>query len=1102
MEGKKAKLRVGVLIGLPALLTVLGIYGLLKPIQNGCVMTYMYPTYMPISSPKNVSSNKYGLYLYHEGWKKIDFNQHLKQISGVPVLFIPGNGGSYKQVRSIAKESHWAYTTGPLEQTFYQEALLTPEQGGLDLDSAKFSMPNQYTSMLDWFAVDLEGERSAMDGQILKEHTEYVIYAIHRILDQYKESYDARAKEGAAVSGKIPRSVILVGHSMGGFVARAAIVHPYLRSSAVETIVTLSTPHQSPPLALQPSLGYYYASINKKWREGYNLEVPHARNHVSHPVLSNVVVISISGGINDYQVRTKLESLDDIVPPTHAFMVSSTEMKNVWVSMEHQAILWCNQLVAQVSHTLLSLVDPGTGHPFSDRQRRLAVFTTMLRSGLRYGSNWIAQSSAQPSQMLIDDDGANSAGSHVHPISACPEKAQWRDDSLERDLYIQLPTVTVLAMDGRRRWLDIQKLGSNGKSHFVLVTNLSPCYGVRIHLWPEKGSAADSPLSKRVMEVTSKLAVIPSGPTPKQIEPGSQTEQPPPSAVFWLTPEDMRGFRFITISVAPRPTVSGRPPPAASMAIGQFFNPDEGFTELSPSSLLLSIYSQKEMLFKEDHPIALNLSFTVSLGLLPVTLSLKTTGCGIQNSGVSAEEADDAENSRLCKLRCFPAVALAWDRTSGLHVYPNLNSETIIIDSAPALWNSARKSEKTTVLLLVDPHCAYKTSYSASITAAASRFLLLYSSKIIGLGNAVVFFALMRQAHAWELDMPIPSMLTAVEHNMRLPLPFLTMTGIPLLVPLFSILQFSLLPSVLSFLVVSLLCYVVANGAIIILILTSRMVFYVAAVAHVSFKKRWQVWEGSFCLVFLQWFIKLTSKVSSFKAVRLVRSNPVFLTALSAILLACFVHPSLGLSVVLISDSLCCHNALCSLTHKKVDYSSKDKGDGSERYAYRHSGHRKHYLPSDENDSPGSADSYGDIQLEVFHLRHGMLILHLLATLMFGPSLVAWLQRLRMGESLPWILDSVLCIGVILHGLCDSKPEYNFFIFPIPGLHGLVLKSSFVYLLAGYFSFLSGLALAPYRVFYAMAIIGVLSFAFRIIQRRNREKGEAIFSTRKHSHRH
>lgn len=65
-----------------------------------------------------------------------------------------------------------------------------------------------------------------------------------QILDQYKVSYDTRTREGAVVSGSLPKSVILVGHSMGGFVARAAVIHPHLRKSAVETVLTLSTPHQ------------------------------------------------------------------------------------------------------------------------------------------------------------------------------------------------------------------------------------------------------------------------------------------------------------------------------------------------------------------------------------------------------------------------------------------------------------------------------------------------------------------------------------------------------------------------------------------------------------------------------------------------------------------------------------------------------------------------------------------------------------------------------------------------------------------------------------------------------------------------------------------
>ncbi|KAK3019118.1 hypothetical protein RJ639_004110, partial [Escallonia herrerae] len=792
MQGSKAKLRVTVLVTITLGIGVAAIYGLLKPVSNGCNMTYMYPTYIPLPSPENVSSAKYGLYLYHEGWKKIDFSEHLKKLSGVPVLFVPGNGGSYKQVRSLAAESDRAYQGGPLENMFYQEASLTLEEGGVEMDVAGLSMPSQYSRMLDWFAVDLEGEHSAMDGRILEEHTEYVVYAIHRvlvgfvfcaaellrcwtllkqreegdklmevdrflsllILDQYKESRDARVAEGAAIYGSLPKTVLLVGHSMGGFVARAAVVHPHLRKTAVETILTLSTPHQSPPVALQPSLGRYYARINQEWRKGYEVHTSQTGHSLSRSLLTHVVVVSISGGVHDYQVRSQLESLDGIVPPTHGFMIGSTEMKNVWLSMEHQVILWCNQLVVQVSHTLLSLVDSESGHPLSDATKRLAVFAKMLRSGIP--ESWLRPSHLPQHSPHVFRNGHTDAGSQVHKISACPTNVRWGDDGLERDLYIQTTSVTVLAMDGRRRWLDIKKLGSNGKSHFIFVTNLAPCSGVRLHLWPEKGlSASDTSVSRRFQEVTSKMVQVPSGPAPRQIEPGSQTEQAPPSAIFWLDSKDMHGYRFLTISVAPRPAVSGRPPPAASMAVGQFFNPEEGKREFSPHLLLGSMFFQKGITLKEDHPLAFNLSFGIGLGLLPVKVSLKTTGCGIKISGLPAEEVGDMENSRLCKLRCFPPVALVWDATSGLRIFPNLFSETILVDSSPALWNPSRGSEKTAILLLVDPHCSYRTSIAVSPTAAALRFMLLYCSQIIGLSFAVVFFALMRQANAWELDFPI-----------------------------------------------------------------------------------------------------------------------------------------------------------------------------------------------------------------------------------------------------------------------------------------------------------------------------------------------------------
>jgi glycosylphosphatidylinositol deacylase len=170
-----------------ATIAITGFLGLRKPVTNGCTMTYMYPTYIPVPAPPNATSNRYALYLYHEGWKKIDYQLELVKLSGVPVLFIPGNGGSYKQMRSIAAESDRAYNGGPLEGSFYQQSSFTPLEAGpegLDLADvlAGVTVEGQYANHLDWFAVDLEGEHSAMDGWILEEHSEYVVQAVHRVL--------------------------------------------------------------------------------------------------------------------------------------------------------------------------------------------------------------------------------------------------------------------------------------------------------------------------------------------------------------------------------------------------------------------------------------------------------------------------------------------------------------------------------------------------------------------------------------------------------------------------------------------------------------------------------------------------------------------------------------------------------------------------------------------------------------------------------------------------------------------------------------------------------------------------------------------------------
>ncbi|CAN6181754.1 unnamed protein product [Urochloa humidicola] len=1100
--GFRGSCRVGAVLLFSAWVALAALSRLLRPVPNGCIMTYMYPTYIPIAAaPRNVSSDRYGLFLYHEGWKQIDFEKHIRGLRGVPVLFIPGNGGSYKQVRSLAAESFKAYQNGPLEPTFYREASIT--FSGDELKD--FSIPSRYGRMLDWFAVDLEGEHSAMDGRILEEHTEYVVYAIHRILDQYKESHLERTKGDAQSSGNLPTSVILVGHSMGGFVARAALVHPNLRKSAVETILTLSSPHQYPPIALQPSLGHFFSHVNEEWRKGYKMGVSHA----SSPKLSNVVVVSVSGGIHDYQIRSRLASLDGIVPSTHGFMVGSSSMKNVWLSMEHQSILWCNQLAVQVAHTLLSIIDPVNGQPFSSTQKRVFVFTKMLQSAAPQSLSSVTHVPGSLSSNLPASDNRDAGELQKKDSLSCPPSTQWTSDGLEKDLYIQSNSVTVLAMDGRRRWLDIKKLGSNGRGHFVFVTNLAPCSGVRIQLWPEKQHSPlqnDVPAGKRVVEVTSKMVQIPAGPAPKQVEPGSQTEQPPPSAFLLLSPEELNGFSFMTISVAPRPTISGRPPPAASMAVGQFFNPEEGASALSIGRIIRSSFAPEEIFLSEDHPLAHNLSFSASLGLLPVILSLKTAGCGIKIAGDQME----AERNNLCKLRCFPPVALAWDSVSGLHIIPNMYSETIVVDSSPAFWDSPEGADRTTVMILADPHCSYKVTARASLSAAAGRFFLLYSSEILGFMVAIMFFGLMRQSSAWECDSSVPSILSAIESNLGLPKPFVFLCFTPTLL-FFAFLFFTMeqRPPFGTFLLVTMICYIVANGFTILLILSSKLFLYSVAILHVFIKRRWQSWGDGVQSAFLHRFFTFSFSLQSLKIVQILKNNPNIIVAIATLPLVCLVHPAIGLALLLISHTFHAHSNLCSflsasfrsITQKKDFYKSKT-GDSPVLLSKSKSDGLQQLLPLD--DSPTAPKSFTDSQLELFDCRHGIMILHLLTTLMFAPSLVAWLQRIGMGQNFPWFIDSAICVGVILHGLFGSQPNVSCCIsFKLPGRRGHEVGLSFLYLLAGYYSFISSMALAPYRALYAMAIIGYICFASRVIERRNMVRGDiSSRRSRKHSHRH
>lgn len=241
-------------------------------------------------------------------------------LTGVPVLFIPGNGGSYKQVRSL----------GSVAQRKAQ------------------NMNNFFH--FNYFSVDLNEELSGLHGAALYQQTEFVNYCIRKILNLYKESPTA------------PKSVILVGHSMGGMIARALFTQKGFDPKSVSTIITQATPHQGLVLVPEYLVGKFYKEVNGYWKANKNTK------------LRDVVVVSTGGGFRDFQVRQDLTSLDGLVAQNVSISSSTMSVPKAWVSTDHLCAVWCRQMVMVTERALFDIVNRSTLQESTDVKNKISVF--------------------------------------------------------------------------------------------------------------------------------------------------------------------------------------------------------------------------------------------------------------------------------------------------------------------------------------------------------------------------------------------------------------------------------------------------------------------------------------------------------------------------------------------------------------------------------------------------------------------------------------------------------------------------------------------------------------------------------------------------------
>ncbi|EEB06527.2 GPI inositol deacylase [Schizosaccharomyces japonicus yFS275] len=350
---------------------------------NSCETSTVWPSYARIhdfDERYTRFSEKYSLYLYRE--KSVIENA---EPSGIPIIFIPGNAGSYKQVRAFAADV--AHQFADLLSASYDEAIASGKRN------------------LDFFTLDFNEDFSAFHGQTLIDQAEYVNDAIAYILSLYP---DTRTRSSFPDDDlPYPTSVILLGHSMGGMVAQSVFsLYNYVKGS-VNTIITLSAPHTMAPFPIDRHLVEFYDSVKEYWTNSF-LQPP------ENNALADVFVLSIGGGGLDTTVVPEYSAISSFVPPTNGLVIFTSGIPFVWAEVDHEAMAWCERFRQVVSRGLLAVTDarfPGGTKPLDERR---ALFWRTYVYGASIGNDLFLNKKDPLKEMLLYSEDTEYLGEVAH----------------------------------------------------------------------------------------------------------------------------------------------------------------------------------------------------------------------------------------------------------------------------------------------------------------------------------------------------------------------------------------------------------------------------------------------------------------------------------------------------------------------------------------------------------------------------------------------------------------------------------------------------------------------------------------------------------------
>ncbi|KAL8711011.1 MAG: hypothetical protein Q9225_007188 [Loekoesia sp. 1 TL-2023] len=341
--------------------------------SKGCDMYYtrsMFFNFADFDTEHTRFASKYSLHLYRE----VGFDED-PRVKGVPVLFIPGNAGSYRQARSLASET---------VQYYYNT-----------IQQDKDALSGGATS-IDFFSVDFNEDFTAFHGQTLLDQAEYLNDAVAYILSLYHDPRRSQRDPGLPD----PSSVILIGHSMGGVAARTMLTMPNYQSNSVNTIITISAPHARSPVSVDADLVRTYERINTYWRESYS------QKWASDNPLWHVTLVSIAGGSLDTTVPSDYASLTSLVPSTHGFTVFTSSIPGMWTGADHIQTTWCVQLVRPIARSVFEALDVRRPSQTKPRAERMRVFKRWYLTGMEDTAEKTLPHS-EPTTLLTLEDQSN-----------------------------------------------------------------------------------------------------------------------------------------------------------------------------------------------------------------------------------------------------------------------------------------------------------------------------------------------------------------------------------------------------------------------------------------------------------------------------------------------------------------------------------------------------------------------------------------------------------------------------------------------------------------------------------------------------------------------